>query len=124
MMNERFIKAANSKNAYVCDESLHQLVGVLHVRHDHEEIIVGGSQQIRTEYDGQCVCRHLVVLLVVCDPRIRFVREVYQQVKQIKSLVKVLNNTFQNIKIMSRQSLDYCPYSLYPAVEVLDFCEK
>jgi hypothetical protein len=74
MMNERFIKAANSKNAYVCDESLHQLVGVLHVRHDHEEIIVGGSQQVRTEYDGQCVCRHLVVLLVVCDPRIRFVR--------------------------------------------------
>jgi hypothetical protein len=85
----------------VCDESLHQFVGVLHIRHDHEEIIVGGSQQVWTKYDSQGVRCHLVVLLVVGDPRIRFVREAYQQVKK-QSLVKVLNNTFQDIKIMSR----------------------
>jgi hypothetical protein len=56
----------------VCDESLHQFVGVLHIRHDHEEIIVGGSQQVWAEYDSQGVRCHLVVLLVVRDPRVRF----------------------------------------------------
>jgi hypothetical protein len=51
-------------------------------------------------------------------------RGVFQQVRRKKSLVKVLNNTFQNIKIMPRQGLNHCPYSLYPTVEVLDFCEN
>ena len=63
------------KGAYVCDESLDQLVGMLHIRHDHEEIIVGGSQQVWTKYDSQCVCCHLIMLLVVCDPKIRSFRE-------------------------------------------------
>jgi hypothetical protein len=58
----------------MCDESLHQFVGVLHIRHDHKEIIVGCSQQVWTEYDSQGVRCHLVVLLVVCDPRFRFVQ--------------------------------------------------
>jgi len=57
----------------MCDESLHQFVSVLHIRHDHKEIVVGGSQQVWTEYDCQGVRCHLVVLLVVCDPRVRFV---------------------------------------------------
>jgi hypothetical protein len=57
----------------MCDESLHQFVGVLHIRHNHKEIIVGGSQQVWAEYDSQGVRRHLVVLLVVCDPRVRSV---------------------------------------------------
>ena len=99
MVNERFIEAGNSKNAYVCDESLHQLVGVLHVRHDHEEIIVGGSKQVRTEYDGQCVSCHLVVFLVVCDPRIRFVREVYQQVKKSSHLSRCSTTRFRISKL-------------------------
>jgi hypothetical protein len=57
----------------MCDESLHQFVGVLHIRHNHKEIIVGGSQQVWAEYDSQGVRCHLVVLLVVCNPRVRFV---------------------------------------------------
>lgn len=36
----------------------------------------------------------------------------------------MLNNTFQDIKIMPRQGLNYGPYSLYPTIEVLEFCEN
>ena len=55
-------------DAYVSDESLDQSVGVLHIRHNHEKIVMRCSQQVRTEYDGQRVRRHLVVLLVVGNP--------------------------------------------------------
>jgi len=35
----------------------------------------------------------------------------------------MFNNTLQKVKIMSRQRLNYRPYSLYPGVKVLDFCD-
>lgn len=60
--------------AYVGYKSLHQSVGVLHIRHNHEEIVVRCSQQVWTEYDGQRVRRHLVVLFVVSYPRVRVIQ--------------------------------------------------
>lgn len=54
--------------AYVGYKGLHQPVGMLHIRHNHKEIVVRCSQQVWTEYDGQRVCRHLVVLFVVSYP--------------------------------------------------------
>jgi hypothetical protein len=57
--------------AYVGYKSLHQSVGVLHIRHNHEEVVVRCSQQVWTEYDGQRVRRHLVVLFVVSYPTVR-----------------------------------------------------
>ena len=59
-----------SRDTYVCDECLHQFVGVWHIRQNHKEIVVRSSQQIRTEDDSQCVRCHLVVLLVVCNPKL------------------------------------------------------
>jgi len=37
-----------------------------------------------------------------------------------KSLVEVFKNTFHKVEIMSRQCLNYCPYSFDPGIEVLD----
>ena len=36
--------------------------------------------------------------------------------------IKVLNNTFQKVEIISRKGLNYCPYSFNPGIEVLDLC--
>jgi hypothetical protein len=60
--------------AYVGYKSLHQPVGMLHIRHNHEEVVVRCSQQVWTEYDSQRVCRHLVVLFVVSYPIVRVVQ--------------------------------------------------
>ena len=58
--------------AYVGYKGLHQPVGMLHIRHNHKEIVVRCSQQVWTEYDSQGVRCHLVVFLVVGDPRSPF----------------------------------------------------
>ena len=59
--------------AYVGYKSLHQSVGVLHIRHNHEEVVVRCSKQVWTEYDSQCVRRHLIVLFVVSNPAVHVV---------------------------------------------------
>ena len=39
-------------------------------------------------------------------------------------LIKMLNDTFEEIKIMSRQRLNYSSNPFYPSIEVLDLCDS
>jgi hypothetical protein len=61
------------------------------------------------------------VLLVVCNPKLGLAAE---STSEKYSLVKVLNNTFQNAEVISREYLNYSPYSFYPGIEVLDLCRR
>jgi len=49
-------------------------------------------------------------------------REVYQRGMNFFLPIKVLDDTFQNVEIISGQRLNYCPYSFNPGIEVLDLC--
>ena len=112
--------------AYVGYKSLHQPVGMLHIRHNHEEIVVRCSQQVWAKYDSQRVCRHLVVLFVVSHPTVR-VDQSHISVggkEMNRLLVEMFNNTFEEIKIMSRQRLNYSSNPFYPSIEVLDLCDS
>jgi hypothetical protein len=62
-------------DTYVCDECFHQFVSLWHIRHNHKEIIVRSSQQIRTEDDSKRVRCHLVVFFVVCNPKLGLAAE-------------------------------------------------
>ncbi len=110
--------------AYVGYKSLHQSVGVWHIRHNHEEIVVRCPQQVWTEYDSQRVRCHLVVLFIVSNPTVRVIQRVGRLKKKNRLLVKVFNNTFKDIKIMSRQCLNYSSNPFYPSIEVLNFCDS
>ena len=52
---------------HVGNESFDQFMRESHVVKDHHEVILRGSQQVRTENDSQCFGRHVIMLLVVSD---------------------------------------------------------
>jgi len=51
----------------MCDKRLDQLMGESHVIQDHYKVILRGSQEIRTKYNSQSFCRHMVVFFEVCN---------------------------------------------------------
>ncbi len=59
------------KEYYMCNERFNEFIGMSHVSQKHGEVVFGRAQQIGAENDGQCFCRHLIVLFKVCDSAAR-----------------------------------------------------
>lgn len=88
--------ASLDPTTHVSDEGLDKFVRMSHIGEDESKVVLGCSQQVRTEHDGERFCGHVIVFFKVGDSERNDETTTFSCQKKRKNvLVKMLSDAFQ-----------------------------